>query len=80
MRFAVLDRANTIAGLSESETLRGVIEHARSVEKLGFERFLVAEHHAVPGIPGSQPAVLAAVTSASMRKFICSSSSAVVAG
>ena len=64
MRFSVLDRANTIAGLSESETLRGVIEHARSVEKLGFERFLVAEHHAVPGIPGSQPAVLAAAVAA----------------
>lgn len=64
MRFSVLDRANTIAGLSESETLRGVIEHARGVEKLGFERFLVAEHHAVPGIPGSQPAVLAAAVAA----------------
>lgn len=60
MHFSVLDRANTVAGVRESETLRGVIEHARDVEKLGFTRFLVAEHHAVPGIAGSQPTLLAA--------------------
>lgn len=69
MRFSVLDRANTIAGLSESEVLRGVIDHARSVEKLGFTRFLVAEHHAVPGIPGSQPTVLAAAVAAQTERI-----------
>src|SRR5699024_2381125 len=31
---------------------------------LGFSRFLVAEHHGVPGIPGSQPAQLATYVAA----------------
>lgn len=64
MRFSLLDRANRIAGQSESEVLRGVIDHARQVEALGFQRFFVAEHHAVPGLPGSQPAMLAAAVGA----------------
>lgn len=64
MRFSVLDRAHSVAGDTESETLRGVIDHARAVEKLGFKRFFTAEHHAVPGIPGSQPAVLASAVAA----------------
>jgi luciferase family oxidoreductase group 1 len=64
MRFSVLDRANRIAGLSESEALLGVIDHARQVESLGFRRFFVAEHHAVPGLPGSQPGMLATAVGA----------------
>lgn len=64
MHFSVLDRANRIAGLSESEALLGVVDHARQVEALGFRRFFVAEHHAVPGLPGSQPGMLATAVGA----------------
>lgn len=64
MRFSILDRANAVQGFTESEVLRGVVDHARFVEALGFSRFLVAEHHGVPGIPGSQPAVLASAVAA----------------
>lgn len=59
MRFSVLDRAAMAVGEEEGHTLRAVAQHAAHVEDLGFARFLVAEHHAVPGIPGSQPAILA---------------------
>ena len=59
MRLSVLDRANSLTGDSDATALRRVVEHARDVEKLGFSRFLVAEHHAVPGLPGSQPGMLA---------------------
>ena len=59
MRFSVLDRAAGTHHESHSETLQSVAAHAQHVEKLGFCRFLVAEHHGVPGIPGSQPAQLA---------------------
>lgn len=55
MRFSVLDRAAGTHDEIPDETLRGVANHAQHVEKLGFSRFLVAEHHGVPGIPGSQP-------------------------
>ena len=60
MKLSILDRANAVRGLTDSEVLRGVVDHARHVETAGFHRFLVAEHHGVPGIPGSQPTVLAA--------------------
>lgn len=59
MRFSTLDRAQAIAGDSDADTLRRTLDHAARVEALGFARFLVAEHHGVPGIPGSQPTLLA---------------------
>ena len=64
MRFSVLDRAAGTHNETPDETLRGVATHAQHVEKLGFTRFLVAEHHGVPGIPGSQPAQLATYVAA----------------
>lgn len=57
---SLLDRANTVAGQPESATLRRVVERAVGAEHLGYRRFWVAEHHAVPGIAGSAPAVLLA--------------------
>ncbi|PQM73630.1 MsnO8 family LLM class oxidoreductase [Corynebacterium sp. J010B-136] len=64
MRFSVLDRAAGTHSETPDETLRGVATHAQHVEKLGFSRFLVAEHHGVPGVPGSQPAQLATYVAA----------------
>ncbi|MDN5707714.1 MAG: MsnO8 family LLM class oxidoreductase [Corynebacterium casei] len=64
MRFSVLDRAAGTRNEIPDETLRGVANHAQHVEKLGFSRFLLAEHHGVPGIPGSQPAQLATYVAA----------------
>ncbi|WP_420099949.1 MsnO8 family LLM class oxidoreductase [Corynebacterium sp.] len=60
MRLSLLDRANTVAGVSDAEALRRVVTRARRAEELGYHRFLVAEHHGVPGIAGSAPGVLAA--------------------
>ncbi|KAB1641913.1 MsnO8 family LLM class oxidoreductase [Gulosibacter chungangensis] len=55
---SVLDRANARAGADESEILWDVIARARRLETLGYERIWVAEHHGVPGIVGSVPALL----------------------
>ncbi len=57
---SLLDRAQSRLGSSEARTLQHVVERARRAEQLGFQRFWVAEHHGVPGIAGSAPAVLAA--------------------
>ena len=69
MRLSVLDRANSLTGDSDATALRRVVEHARDVEKLGFSRFLVAEHHAVPGLPGSQPGMLAMACAAATDRI-----------
>ena len=65
MRFSVLDRAARATG----EGFPDVVGHARHVERLGFERFLVAEHHGVPGIPAGQPALLAAHVAAHTQRI-----------
>ena len=62
MRFSGLDRG--AAG-----PLSQVAEHARHVERLGFRRFLVAEHHGVPGIPAGQPGMLAAYVAARTHRI-----------
>ncbi|NUL47262.1 MsnO8 family LLM class oxidoreductase [Cellulosimicrobium funkei] len=55
---SLLDRANTVEGVSEAEVLQGVIARAQRAEELGYTRFWVAEHHGVPGIAGSAPTLL----------------------
>ncbi|WIM67228.1 MsnO8 family LLM class oxidoreductase [Corynebacterium breve] len=64
MIFSRLDRAQSIAGESDAVALRRTVDHARFLEEIGFHRFFVAEHHGVPGIPGSAPTVLAAAVAA----------------
>jgi luciferase family oxidoreductase group 1 len=62
MRLSLLDRSRTRRGRPEAEGLTGSVERAAEAERLGYERFWVAEHHAVPGIAsGSPPVLLAAI-------------------
>lgn len=67
-QLSVLDRSLVRDGEHPSGALRETVEFARAAEELGFLRFWVSEHHAVPGIAGSAPTVLAAaVASATSR-------------
>jgi luciferase family oxidoreductase group 1 len=62
MRLSLLDRSRTRSGRPESEGLTGSVDRAVEAERLGYDRFWVAEHHAVPGIAsGSPPLLLAAI-------------------
>jgi luciferase family oxidoreductase group 1 len=58
--LSVLDVAPVAAGRSTGEALRSTTELARRVEALGYHRFWVAEHHNMPAIASSSPAVLLA--------------------
>ncbi|MCI4061706.1 LLM class flavin-dependent oxidoreductase [Micromonospora sp. R77] len=58
--LAVLDLAPVAAGASAGEALRHTTELARRTEELGYRRFWVAEHHNMPAIASSAPAVLLA--------------------
>ncbi|WNB85145.1 MsnO8 family LLM class oxidoreductase [Cellulomonas sp. ATA003] len=60
VRLSLLDRARTRTGEPDAAALRGVVGRAVRAERLGYERFWVAEHHGVPGIGGAAPAVLLA--------------------
>jgi luciferase family oxidoreductase group 1 len=56
--LSVLDLAPIPTGTSVGDALRSTIALAQRVEQLGFVRFWVAEHHNMPGIASSSPAVL----------------------
>lgn len=58
--LSVLDLAPVGEGSSPAAALRGSLELARHAERLGYRRYWVAEHHNMPGIASSAPAVLLA--------------------
>src|SRR5579864_8950574 len=58
--LSVLDLAPVPSGSSARVALRHSMELAQHVEQLGFTRYWVAEHHNMPGIASSAPAVLIA--------------------
>ncbi|MFF2060355.1 LLM class flavin-dependent oxidoreductase [Streptomyces sp. NPDC058200] len=62
--FSVLDRSRTREGHDGPQALRDTVRFAERIEALGYHRFWVSEHHSVPGVAGSAPAVLAAAVAA----------------
>ncbi|TDC66723.1 LLM class flavin-dependent oxidoreductase [Actinomadura sp. GC306] len=66
--FSVLDLAPVVSGGTSADALRNTLDLARRAERLGYHRYWLAEHHAMPGIASSATAVLigqvAAATSA----------------
>lgn len=64
MRLSLLDRSRTRSGVPDAEALEATVARAVHAERLGYDRFWVAEHHAVPGIASGAPAVLLAAIGA----------------
>jgi luciferase family oxidoreductase group 1 len=58
--LSVLDLAPIGEGSSPSAALHSSVDLARAAERLGYQRHWVAEHHNMPGIASSAPAVLIA--------------------
>lgn len=58
--LSVLDLATVGVGSTAGEALRTSVDLARLAERRGFTRYWVAEHHSMPGIASSSPAVILA--------------------
>jgi luciferase family oxidoreductase group 1 len=56
--LSVLDLCPVPTGASTGEALRRTLDLARHAEEWGYRRYWVAEHHNMPGIASSAPAVL----------------------
>ena len=67
--LSVLDLSPVAAGRSAGEALRHTTELARRTEELGYRRFWVAEHHNMPSIASSAPAVLIAHLAAATSRI-----------
>ncbi len=67
--LSVLDLSPVAAGTTSGQALRQTTELARRVEELGYRRFWVAEHHNMPAIASSAPAVLIAHLAAATSRI-----------
>jgi luciferase family oxidoreductase group 1 len=56
--LSILDLATVASGSSPAQALRETTQLAVEAESLGYQRFWVAEHHAMPAVASSAPAVL----------------------
>ncbi|WP_173261339.1 LLM class flavin-dependent oxidoreductase [Streptomyces pacificus] len=58
--LSVLDLVTVGSGSTARQALRTSVELARLAERRGYHRHWVAEHHAMPGVASSSPAVILA--------------------
>ncbi|RVT49717.1 LLM class flavin-dependent oxidoreductase [Rubrivivax albus] len=68
MRLSILDQSVWVAGRGQDDAIRDTLDLAVFAEGLGYHRFWVSEHHALPTIVGTAPEVLmAAIASRTTR-------------
>jgi luciferase family oxidoreductase group 1 len=67
--LSVLDLAPVGEGATTTDAVRASLALARSADELGYTRFWVAEHHNMPGIASSSPAVLIAAIAAATGRI-----------
>ncbi|MEQ0557637.1 MsnO8 family LLM class oxidoreductase [Amycolatopsis sp. NEAU-NG30] len=65
----MLDRSPVRRDGGAARALRDTVAFAADVERLGYHRFWVSEHHSVPGIAGSAPTVLAAAVAGATARI-----------
>jgi alkanesulfonate monooxygenase SsuD/methylene tetrahydromethanopterin reductase-like flavin-dependent oxidoreductase (luciferase family) len=62
--LTVLDLVPISSGSNATQALRNSIDLAQQTERLGYTRYWFAEHHLNPGVAGTSPAVVLALTAA----------------
>jgi alkanesulfonate monooxygenase SsuD/methylene tetrahydromethanopterin reductase-like flavin-dependent oxidoreductase (luciferase family) len=60
--LAVLDLVPISSGSTATQAIRNSIDLARHAERLGYTRYWFAEHHLNPGVAGTSPAMVLALT------------------
>jgi luciferase family oxidoreductase group 1 len=71
LTLSVLDQSPISEGMSGADALRNTLDLAQHVDRLGYSRYWVAEHHGTPMLASASPEALigpiAAATSSQMR-------------
>ena len=67
--LSILDLAPVPEGADAGRALRNALELAQSGERLGFNRFWMAEHHSMPGIASAATAVALAFVGAGTSRI-----------
>src|SRR5579864_250907 len=60
INLSVLDQSPVSDGYTPADALRNTIELARLADKLGYERYWIAEHHAIVTLASPAPEILIA--------------------
>lgn len=68
-KLSVLDLAPVVEGSTVREALQNSLDLARHAEKLGYNRFWLAEHHNMPGIASAATSVVIAHVAAGTSKI-----------
>ncbi len=67
MKLSVLDQSPIISGCSAAQALEETLALAKRVESLGYERYWLAEHHAIAALADPCPEILLARLGAETR-------------
>jgi luciferase family oxidoreductase group 1 len=60
MKLSVLDQSPVPAGFTPADALHNTIHMARAADSLGYERYWIAEHHAIETLASPAPEILIA--------------------
>src|SRR5271170_4402539 len=69
LKLAVLDQSPVAAGSTPGQSLQNSIELARLVDRLGFTRFWMSEHHAMDTLACTAPEVMLARIGAETKRI-----------
>src|ERR1700761_628780 len=69
LKLAVLDQSPVAAGSSPGQALQNSVELARSVDRLGYTRFWMSEHHAMDTLACTAPEVMLARIGAETKRI-----------
>lgn len=58
MRLSVLDQSPVRSGATPADAIRESVELAKLCDRLGYERYWLAEHHSSGGLAGAAPEIL----------------------
>jgi alkanesulfonate monooxygenase SsuD/methylene tetrahydromethanopterin reductase-like flavin-dependent oxidoreductase (luciferase family) len=67
--LTVLDLVPIPSGSTAAQALRNSIDLAQHAERLGYARYWFAEHHLNPGVAGTSPAVVLALTAGATSRI-----------
>jgi luciferase family oxidoreductase group 1 len=58
LKLSVIDQSPVSAGSTPADALRNSIELARLADRLGYDRYWIAEHHAITALASPAPEIL----------------------
>jgi luciferase family oxidoreductase group 1 len=69
LKLSILDLAHVPVGSDIGQSLRNTLDYARHADRLGYERFWLAEHHNMPGIASAATSVVIGQVAAATQRI-----------